>query len=158
MNNTITLTNEQMKALSNGQSITIEPPKPFTKWEPKGGTYSLSSSFEVITFLKQESSRLAGMEYQTQQQAEQSAKALRSYARQLNWISENDDGWVADWNNHNQPKYCCYLDHDTNTFTFTNMYYSSHLNSTYMSKQNAIKLAQLLNDGIVEFWWNCYYS
>lgn len=149
--NTITLTDEQMKALSNGQSITIEPPKPFTKWEPKGGTYSLSSSFEVITFLKQESSRLAGMEYQTQQQAEQAAKTLRSSARQLNWISENDDGWRANWNNDNQSKYYIYLDYKSNTFMHAYVFYTLLLNTIYMSKNNATKLCKLLNDGIVEF-------
>lgn len=150
--NTITLTDEQMKALQSGQSITIEPPKQvIQKWEPKSGTYSLSASFEVITFLKQESSRLAGMEYQTQTQAEQAAKTLRSHARQLAWLSENDDGWVADWSNRRQCKF--YVDLDTYSMVYYLSYSSiSHgLGTIYMSEQNAIKLAQLLNDGIVEF-------
>lgn len=33
--------------------------------------------------------RLAGVEYQTQSQADSAAKAIRAYARQLAWVSEH---------------------------------------------------------------------
>ena len=93
MNNTITLTltDKQMKDLHSGQSITIEPPKVFTaRWEPKGGDYTIYGDFKVERCgMNTESFRLAGMEYQTQFQAEQASKALRSYARQLAWVSEH---------------------------------------------------------------------
>lgn len=91
MNHTIQLTSEQFEALQSGQSITIEPPKPsITKWEPKGGDYTIYGDFKVERCgMNTESFRLAGMEYQTQFQAEQAAKALRSYARQLAWVSEH---------------------------------------------------------------------
>ena len=150
MMNTITLTDEQMKALQSGQSITIEPPKQtIPKWNPKGGRYTIYGDFRVeYSEISTESFRLAGTEYQTQTQA---AKALHSYARQLNWLHENDDGWVANWNNDTQPKYCIYLDYMTNTFMQTHVYYSLQLSSIYMSEQNASKLCQLLNDGMVEF-------
>lgn len=93
MNNTITLTEEQMKALQSGQSITIEPPKPtITKWEPKGGDYVIEHLFNSIKCspgFKNDMWLNSGLIYQTQSQAEQAAKALRSYARQLAWVSEH---------------------------------------------------------------------
>jgi hypothetical protein len=73
-----------------------------------------------------------------------------SYLRILAWLKENDDGWVADWNNIDQKKY------------FINYsYYEENWNKTfvstlkspcvvYMSEENAIKLCDLINSGIVD--------
>ena len=152
MNNTITLTDEQMKALQSGQSITIEPPKPtITKWEPKGGNYRVQSD---LTIFKNQSSRdfkNSGIEYKTQAQAEQAAKALRSYARQLAYLAENDDGWIADWNNILSIKYYVSYNHTYRTWKICNNTSARALGIIYMSEDNAQKLCQLLNDGIVEF-------
>lgn len=152
MNNTITLTDEQMKALQSGQSITIEPPKPtITKWEPKGGDYRVQSD---LTIFKNQSSRdfkNSGIEYKTQAQAEQAAKALRSYARQLAWVSEHYDGWEADWSDRDQNKYYVFYCNNNRKFKPDYCFRSQDLATIYMSKANAIKLTQLMNDGIVEF-------
>ena len=151
----ITFTKEQVKAItdafSRGESITIEPPKPvITKWEPKGGGYTIGGTFDTLKVNSSNKYRLSGMEHQTQTQAKQAAKALRSYARQLAWLTENDDGWVADWENCDQLKY--YV-----TQTGKNIYDTAiarqvkDLATVYMSDLNATKLSNLLNDGIVEF-------
>jgi hypothetical protein len=151
--NTITLTEEQMKALQSGQSITIEPPKPIiTKWDPKGGRYTIYGDFRVeYSGINAETFRLAGTEYQTQTQAEQAAKALRSYARQLAWLAENDDGWTVDWNNTIKPKPFVYFDTINNKYNTAIVYQEKCLSRVYMSQDNAEKLCKLLNDGIVEF-------
>ena len=107
MSHTIQLTAEQFEALQSGQPITIEPPKPsITKWEPKPGAFTI----DLVSLVSYETCstneyRLAGVEYQTQSQADSAAKQLRAYARQLAWLAENDDGWVADWNDYKQNKY-----------------------------------------------------
>lgn len=91
-----------------------------------------------------------GLQYQTQSQADNVAIALRSYARQLAWLAENNDGWVADWNNINQNKYFIYQ-------TKNNIYFPDWeankrtLSTIYMSLENAEKLCKLLNSGIVKF-------
>lgn len=151
MKNTITLTDEQMKALQSGQSITIEPPKPvIQKWEPKGGDYTIYGDFKVERCgMNTESFRLAGMEYQTQFQAEQAAKALRSYARQLSWLHENDDGYI--WKNNNHHNYFVYFNIDNNKYCIDWEQGKKVYSTIYMSKYNAIKLCNLLNSGIVEF-------
>lgn len=148
MNHTIQLTAEQFEALQSGQPITIEPPKPTTtKWEPRGGNIQITASLNVTGKWEPTS---AGMCYPNINKANSAAKALRSYARQLAWLAENDDGWVADWSK-DQNKYYVTYSHEKAEFQTSNVYQANHLSTIFMSKDNATKLAQLMNDGIVEF-------
>ena len=151
----ITFTKEQVKAIadafSRGESITIEPPKPVnTKWEPKGGDYCILKDFSVA-LVNNNCTYPKYMAYETQEQAEQAAKAIRSYARQLAWLAENSDGWKPDWKDILKEKYYIYYDERTNDYNINSNQVHKNINTIYMSKQNAQKLCQLLNDGIVEF-------
>lgn len=152
MNHSIQLTAEQFEALQSGQPITIEPPKSaITKWEPKPGAFTI----DLISLVSYEAKstneyRLAGVEYQTKSQANSAAKAIRAYARQLAWLAENDDGWVADWSK-DQNKYYVTYSHEKAEFETTFCYQSNHLSTIFMSEANATKLARLMNNGIVEF-------
>ena len=153
MNHTIQLTAEQFEALQSGHPITIEPPKPaITKWEPIGGAYTINSSLNLVAKCKStEPFRLSGVEYQTKSQADNAVKAIRAYARQIAWLAENDDGWVADWSNEDQNKYFVLYSHECKKFQTTHCYDYQYINNIFMSEANATKLAQLMNDGIVEF-------
>ena len=153
MNHTIQLTAEQFQALQSGQPITIEPPKPaITKWEPAGGEYTIKTALDDVVKCKSTKPfRLVGLEYQTKSQADSATKAIRAYARQLAWLAENDDGWVADWNDYEQNKYFVNYNHHNQKFGRGNSYNTQFINTIFMSKANAEKLAQLMNDGIVEF-------
>ena len=153
MNHTIQLTAEQFEALQSGQPITIEPPKPTTiKWEPAGGEYTIKTALDDVVKCKSAKPfRLVGLEYQTQSQADSAAKQLRAYARQLAWLAENDDGWVADWSNSEQDKYHIYIGHSSNEIRTYRNYTDQSIGIIYMSQANATKLARLMNDGIVEF-------
>ena len=149
MNHTIQLTAEQFEALQSGQPITIKPSKPTTtKWEPRGGCIQITASLNVTDKWEPTS---AGMCYPNINKANSAAKALRSYARQLAWLAENDDGWVADWFNVHQNKYYVYIAHNNNKVTIHRNYTDQFFGIIYMSEANATKLAQLMNDGIVEF-------
>ena len=153
MNHTIQLTAEQFEALQSGQPITIEPLKPaITKWEPIGGRYTIDL-MSLVSYETQSTNeyRLAGVEYQTKSQADSAAKQLRAYARQLAWLAENDDGWVADWNDYDQNKYFVYIAYKSNKVKAYKNYTDQSIGLIYMSQANAEKLAQLMNDGIVEF-------
>lgn len=151
-NHTIQLTAEQFEALQSGQPITIEPPKPtITKWEPKPGRFTADiSELKSYESASVKTYQLAGMEYQTQSQADSAAKQLRAYARQLAWLAENDDGWIADWSKDQNKCYVVYS-HEDAKFEIKGCYQSNHLSTIFMSESNATKLAQLMNDGIVEF-------
>ena len=153
MDHTIQLTAEQFEALQSGKPITIEPPKSaITKWEPKPGAFTI----DLVSLVSYEAAshdnyRLAGAEYQTKSQADSAAKQLRAYARQLAYLAENDDGWVADWSNMEQCKYYIYFSHARKLYDFSSDVRSLTLGLIYMSKDNATKLAQLMNDDVVEF-------
>ena len=152
-NHTIQLTTEQFEALQSGQPITIEPPKPaITKWEPAGGSYCVvNHCLSALHYNKAPSNASAsGLTYKTKVQADSAAKQLRAYARQLAYLAENDDGWVADWSK-DQNKYYVTYSHEKAEFETTFCYQSNHLSTIFMSETNATKLAQLMNDGIVEF-------
>ena len=143
MSHTIQLTAEQFQALQSGQSITIEPPKStITKWEPKGGNYAISFSNNL---------NKAGFAYNNSSQADSAAKSIRAYARQLAWLAENNDGWVANWNDYRQYKYFVLYSYENKEFHKSKCYQAKDINTIYMSEPNAEKLAQLINDSIVEF-------
>ena len=154
MSHTIQLTTEQFQALQSGQPITIEPPKSaITKWEPKGGKFlisgALDSSYPIEN--KHNEYSASGLRYQTKDKANSVAKQLRAYARQLAYLAENDDGWVADWSNSKQDKYHIYIGHNSNEIKTYRNCTDQSIGVIYMSSTNATKLAQLMNDGIVEF-------
>ena len=154
MNHTIQLTAEQFEALQSGQPITIEPPKPaITKWEPIGGNYCVVNYCLSAGYYDKAPSNAAasGLTYKTQSQADSAAKQLRAYARQLAWLAENDDGWVADWSNFKQGKYHIYMGYTENKIKTYRNFTDQSIGLIYMSQANAEKLAQLMNDGIVEF-------
>ena len=154
MNHTIQLTAEQFQALQSGQPITIEPPKPaITKWEPIEGHYCVVNYCLSADYYNKAPSNAAasGLTYKTKAQANSAAKAIRAYARQLAWLAENDDGWVADWLGNKQYKYFVAYSHNSKKFEKTFCYQAAHVNLIFMSEANATKLAQLMNDGIVEF-------
>ena len=150
---TITVTDEQIKLLQSGESIIIEPlNKTIDKWNPRGGTFQIESDMSVNENQSWRNYALAGMEYEEEAEAQKAAKILRSHARQLAWLSENDDGWKADWSNGNQSKYYIYIQLDSkksSQIASSRLY--RNLNGIYMSKENANKLSKLLNEGIVEF-------
>ena len=153
MNHTIQLTAEQFQALQSGQPITIEPPKPaITKWEPMGGHYCIANYYLSANYWDNtpKGAIPSGLAYKNIAKAEHAAKALRAYARQLAWLAENDDGWIADWSK-DQNKYYVTYSHEKAEFETTFCYQSNHLSTIFMSEANATKLAQLMNDGIVEF-------
>ena len=147
---TLTLDDEQMKALQSGKEITITLPKPgIKKWQPKGGDYCILKDFSVA-LVNNNCTYPKHMTYQTESQAEQAAKALRSYARQLSWISENDDGWIADWENCDQLKYYV-VQTGKNIYNTSIARQNKDLATVYMSELNATKLSKLLKYGMVEF-------
>lgn len=148
----ITLTDKQIEALQKGEDITISSPcKKIDKWEPKGGKWYVDILGRANKNHSIKESRLSGLEYQTKEQAEKARDLMRSHNRQIAWLMENDDGWVADWNSNKQHKfyilYSCYdkefIVHCISTIKGASI--------VYMSENNAFKLADLLNDGIVEF-------
>jgi hypothetical protein len=149
---TIQLTDEQYQALLNGESVTIEPPKPkVEKWQPKGGSWCLTT-YGYIVQGSDDYSEIDnfGMRYPTKESAEKARDAMRVHNRLLACLSENDDGWVADWEDERQEKCYLYFNHYDNDWEFAWAIAHQQLGTVYMSQQNAEKLCNLLNEGVVE--------
>ena len=150
---TINLTKEQFKQLQSNKTLTIKLDEPKQeKWTPSCGYWNVALTEKPYkNSIQNKKYSEAGMEYETEKEAAKASKALRSYARQLKWLSENSDGWVADWNNIDQEKwYICYNNKSTE-YSSAPKQIGRTINTIYMSKNNAEKLCRLLNEGVVEF-------
>ena len=148
---TITLTDEQYQALCAGESITIEPPKP-KQWGPKKGPYFIGLGGHIIKSRVLDEEILSfGQYYQTKEAAEKARDAMRTHNRLLSWLSENDDGWLADWDDSSQGKYFIHSKpkSEGKKYRFTHDWECKDLAKVYMSRENAIKLCKLLNSGEV---------
>ena len=148
---TITLTEEQYRALMQGESVTIEPPKPkLEKWQPKGGEWFVNVTGEVFKSVYSPPEIVDfGLCYPTKEQAEKASEDMRQHNRPLVWLVENDDGWIADWDNDKQLKYSVIFNHRLNKYEIVFSRYAKYMGAVYMSEANAEKLAALLNDGVV---------
>ena len=153
---TINLTQEQFEQLQSNKTLTINLNEPKQeKWTPSGGGWNISSTGEVFRHYAHSTTNEkyseAGIEYKTEEEAIKASKAIRAYARQLKWLSENSDGWTANWSNVDQKKYCITFCKKENMYKKSHIVYIRSINTIYMSKNNAEKLARLLNKGVVEF-------
>ena len=150
---TINLTKEQFEQLQSNKALTINLDKPKQeKWTPSSGNWNVlltDTIYDCITTSEKYSE--AGMEYETEEEAIKASKALRSYARQLKWLSENSDGWEANWSDIDQQKYYITYIKNKNMYKKSYIVYVKSINTIYMSENNAEKLCRLLNEGVVEF-------
>ena len=150
---TINLTKEQFEQLQSNKTLTINIEEPRQeKWTPSSGKWNISLINEPYkSNIKNRRYREAGVEYETEEEAVKAFKALRAYTRQLKWLSENNDGWTADWNNTKQQKSYVTYDNEHKTYDIVYNFENNNVNTIYMSENNAEKLARLLNEGLVEF-------
>ena len=148
----INLTQEQFEYLQNNKTLTINLDEPKQeKWTPSGGRWNISlvdKAYKCSTTSEKYSE--AGMEYKSKEEAIKASKALRSYARQLKWLSENSDGWTANWSDTDQEKYYVYYHAEPKKYHFASNKSNKTINTIYMSEDNAEKLCRLLNEGVVE--------
>lgn len=150
---TINLTKEQFEQLQSNKTLTINlDEQKQEKWTPSSGVWNIELvDHPYKTNIKNERYREAGMEYESEEEAIKASKALRAYTRQLKWLSENNDGWTADWNNVEQEKWYIYYNNKSTEYSSAPKQLGRTINTIYMSENNAEKLCRLLNEGVVEF-------
>lgn len=153
---TIKLTQQQFSQLQSNKTLTINLDEPKQeKWTQSGGGWNISSTGEIFRHYAYSTTNKkyseVGLEYETESEAIKASKAIRSYARQLKWLSENSDGFIADWNNIDQKKYYITFCKEDSMYRKLHVVYIKSINTIYMSENNAEKLARLLNEGVVEF-------
>ena len=152
---TINLTKEQFEQLQSNKTLTINLDEPKQeKWIPSNGLWNVEPWSESyanqmsVTYINYSN---AGLEYETEEEAIKASKALRAYARQLKWLSENEDNFKPDWNNISQQKYYVTYDNRHKIYDIGFNFENTNVNTIYMSENNAEKLCRLLNEGVVEF-------
>lgn len=153
---TIELTDEQYKVLQDmlleqGFKLCEETKAEIKKWKPKPRDFYVEVHGRV-TRSTGPNQKLAdfGMYYPTVKMAEKASASMRAHNRLLVWLSENNDGWVADWNNQNQGKYYVRFNVNTGEYLYSWAGSSQILGVVYMSWENAHKLCDLLNEGLIE--------
>jgi len=150
MSKTITLTDEQHAALQAGKAITIEPPKPKTvPWEPKGGEWYTLSNGNVKSAPSLPGFNQFGNTFETKEQAEAEAKAMRARNRLAAYVREFAPDWEADWIDYGQKKwFVCFNPSDSN-WESSYIKWNKSACEVYMPEDVANTLIQKLNSGEV---------
>ena len=146
----LALMQKQMNDLEETINAMPDEPKTVEKWEPKAGDWFVSGDGNVSRQNTREDFARFGTEYQTKEAAEKARDAMRAHNRLLAWLSENDDGWVADWGDTSNIKYYVFYKHQTNKWDILSNSGYRTPGIVYMSHENAKKLCKLLNDGTIK--------
>jgi hypothetical protein len=135
----------QIKELS-AQIEELENPDPVL-WEPNGGRHYIHSDLTSIGNIESTTKhRLSGMERSTNEQAVNSAKELRRFARLLAYRDEFASGYVFDTNK--KENFYVYFDEENKTWRCdSNM--NIHGVQVYMTQDAANELVYKLNSGEV---------
>ena len=152
MNNTITLTEKQMKALQEGKPITIEPPKKEpgkfqcredNKYYPNlDGTirnkgYNAPSELENYAFLG------------TVEEAREFEQLRKQIAIRFEFLKQHAPLYKPTWDDYEDPKYYVYYDAAEQSWDFHHQY--QHISPIpYMPKEVARKFCSMANAGLIE--------
>lgn len=120
------------------------------KWEPNGGEYCVDAYGRVIKFESEEESRDFGSEYETRQQAEKAAKAMRAHNRLLAYVAEFAPDWEPDWLDDYQLKVEVVFNASSGEWCAECSLNSFNPSTVYMPEYVAEELAVKLNSGEVE--------
>ena len=118
------------------------------QWEPKGGDFynNLHAPCAVSEGRTSTITRLAGLERETREKAEEAAKAMVTFNRLLAYRDEFDPNYYANWNNESLKKHYIYYDHREGKYFTSYGHRSACPTRVYMSKDVAVELARKLNN------------
>ena len=84
----------------------VEEEKVKKEWNPKGNNYILTNTGGIVQQESVERCVNYGVTFETSYQAQQAAIAYRRYHRLYRLALELNDGWVPDWDDNDQYKWC----------------------------------------------------
>lgn len=85
--------------------------------------------------------------------AEMVANEVYKLKAMYSWLEENDDGWKPDWEDEDQVKCRVAYSNNKNRYETITRYMVKDTIGVYMSKDNAHKLCELLNTGLMSLEW-----
>ena len=106
------------------------------QWEPRGAYR--------IKLLKEDAPTLL-----TAEAAKKASAAMRTHNRLLAYVDEFGGDWEANWEDHEQPKYCVYYSYKIRGWFLAYHYRSCTSGTVYMSQECAEGLLKKLNSGEV---------
>jgi hypothetical protein len=152
MNSTITLTDEQMEALQEGKSITIEPPKKEPKkfrcheanrWfcdlegKPEGAMFTARGERENYAYQA------------TKQEALEFEKLRKQLAIQFEFLKLHAPDWKPDWKDAEQEKCRVYYNHNRKIW-LRESGLTFEILTIHMPKEVAGKFCGMANAGLIE--------
>jgi len=150
MNNTATLTQEQMNMLSEGKAITINPPKPKVKrWQPEGGPYYINQRGYVLLGKHELTHAMMGNEFQTMQQATDEAIERRKRARLVAYRNKFCPDYKPDLKYGKDDKYQIIWDEYDNKYRAETAMWRNVVGCVYFPAKIAKELVAKLNSGEV---------
>ena len=129
----------------------LEVPEEEPMIECSEGEYYLDTYNEVCNGTSGAIFKVLGAEYVTEKEAEQAAKLrtqleiINNIIRQLN----KKDGFVADWINSNQMKYCIRYNYFRNIYNISSGCLQRRLGTEYCSEKSAVHLVDMVNKGLI---------
>ena len=133
------------------ESRILFPNEPVAKWQPKGGEWFINQCDDAVEYWKisTEATKVAGLERQTEEQAERAAVEMRRFNRLLALRDELCGDKVVDWNDHKYKHYVYFSHSRAKWFPEFNDDYES-INPYFTSRESAQKACDMLNSGEVE--------
>lgn len=135
------------------RAIWTQVPEPIKQWEPQGGTWYITTHGKVINARSAPNTKLFGVEYKTEEQAEWASKQMRKFNRLLCYVAEfdidtNSVQWSPDWGNSDFRRYHIAYSHSSNKWIYDwNEQWEKPM--VHMSEQCAKDLVNKLNSGTI---------
>lgn len=146
---TIEITDEQYGALIAGESITIEPQvKKNKKWQPLGGDWKINDMGKAVSDSSNFPTAVKrGVRFATEHLAKDAEPYIRNFNRLLHFVQENGgiQKFVPDFPNY----YVSYDVYHEKYVVASEV--DNHLPLLYMTADCARRLADMANEGAIDF-------
>ena len=150
----ITLSPETYVKLSEGNDLELViklKGKPADKWKAKTKFFQICSTGSVNASANlYDNEHTFNPGFNSKSYAEMVADKVYKLKVIYSWLEENDDGWQPDWNDKDQAKYYIVYNHNSKMYIIQTTHTFERLTCVYMSIDNAHKLCDLLNNGLIK--------
>ena len=143
---------ELKEKVADLESRILFPNEPVAKWQPKGGEWFINQCDDEVEYWKMstEATKVAGLERQTEKQAQRAAFEMRRFNRLLALRDELCGDEEVDWENWEEKYYLYYWNGDSPKWKIGIDIYSRVQTPYFTSYALAQRACGMLNSGEVE--------
>ena len=129
----------------------LEPVKEEVKpWKAKTKFFQISQFSTVNKSDDHHNTYTSNPGFNSKSYAEMVADEVYKLKAMYSWLEENDDEWKPDWNDKDQTKYYIAYNNNSKTYIIQTTHTFERLTCVYMSIDNAHKLCDLMNNGLIK--------